>query len=197
MQLQLIRQCTNITRLHWVASRESPSPAELGDTPFRNLHTLVLGYHLSLEGGFIARMIELTPVLAVLDARVTQFGKKSLKAICAKEELAWTSRVSGGGGGGVSGIQAAHLQEIDLEITEPELGASGWACLELLEELRLPIRFAAKPSKIDFDGDDDPAVEGAENGGEGTGFGGAVRSAFIRNLVALKNIRILRLPASV
>ncbi|KAG0070242.1 hypothetical protein BGZ89_001063 [Linnemannia elongata] len=108
LQLQLIRQCTNMTRLHWLSKAGLLEPSELGNIPFISLRTLELGRFVSSEDNVMARMIELMPALEVLLADLGSFGEKAIKAVCDKENQAWTNSVNG------YGVQVCHLQEIVL-----------------------------------------------------------------------------------
>lgn len=108
LQLQLIRQCTSMTRLHWLSKARLLEPSELGNIPFLSLRMLELGHFVSSEDTVMARMIELMPALEVLVADLGCFGEMAIKAVCDKENQAWTNSVNG------NGVQIYHMQEITL-----------------------------------------------------------------------------------
>lgn len=108
LQLQLIRQCHNMTCFHWVSKPEYSDSFELGNTPFWRLGMLELGHSASSEDTHMARMVESMPALGTLTVGLGWLGEKAIKAICDKEDLAWTNSVNG------NGFQVCHLQEITL-----------------------------------------------------------------------------------
>ncbi|KAK3832957.1 MAG: hypothetical protein JOS17DRAFT_741158, partial [Linnemannia elongata] len=108
LQLQLIRQCTNMTRLHWLSKARLLETSELGNVPFMSLPMLELGQFVSSEDTVMARMIELMPALEVLVVDLGCFGEKAIKAVCDKENQAWTNSLNG------NGVKVCHLQEITL-----------------------------------------------------------------------------------
>ncbi|KAG0294595.1 hypothetical protein BGZ96_000868 [Linnemannia gamsii] len=213
LQVQLIRQCHNMTRLHWVSKPEYLNSVELGNTPFWRLRVLELGHSVSSEDTFMARMVELMPALEALTAGLRWLGEKAIKAICDKEDRAWTNSVNG------SGVKVCHLQEITLaerkgssrnKATRPigdmlthcrflkKLVLTGikmadlrtslpatWTCLDTLEELSLNIY----DPRGNWESRINTAVDIYDDEVDGTEF----RIVLMQNVTRLKNIRILGL----
>ncbi|KAF9333553.1 hypothetical protein BGZ91_011196 [Linnemannia elongata] len=169
-----------MTRLHWLCKAGLLEPSELGNIPFISLRTLELGRFVSSEDNVMARMIELMPALEVLVADLGSFGEKAIKAVCDKENQAWTNSVNG------YGVQVCHLQEIVLTNQKEQSrmeqtdGLSNNSISTPLGDLLTHCR----PSS--------PVVGIVDEEDEAE-----FKALLVHNVTRLKNIRILGLPGAI